>query len=229
MPSITAEGVEYSYFTPSEEVHALRGVDLHVEPGGITCLFGASGSGKSTLLTLLAGLDVPRVGTVEVLGRSLETMTEKARAEFRLHHIGLVFQEHNLVPQLSARENVEILLSARGVADATRVALEALDAVGLAKEAARRPAELSGGQRQRVGIARALAGKRSIVLCDEPTGALDSTNARHLFAILAERAKSDHVAVLIATHDERALEYASSEVVMVDGAIARRRELSPRA
>lgn len=225
---LQAEGVTYTYSTPSEEVHALQGVDLFVHAGEFVCLMGASGSGKSTLLTLLAGIDVPEQGSVDVLGTRLSDLRETERTAFRLENIGIVFQEHNLIEQLSAQENVELLVRSRGLADAGRLASEALSSVGLQDEARRRPGELSGGQRQRVGIARALAGHRPLVLCDEPTGALDQANSRDLFATLRERAAEQGVGIVVATHDALAIDYADTVLTMTDGRLARNTPTRPR-
>lgn len=212
-------GVEYSYSTPGEHVHALRGVDLTLVAGQVVALLGSSGSGKSTLLNLLAGLDVASCGEVTVLGTALSRLSERERTEFRLHTIGLVFQEHNLIPQLTAAENVEILLRAQGLVAPRARTIEALDAVGLADQAHRRPPEMSGGQRQRVGVARAIAGRRPLVLCDEPTGSLDSQNSAALFGILRTMAQERGITVLVATHDRDALMFAHSAVTMSDGVI----------
>lgn len=222
MAALRVSGATYTYDTPGEEVHALRGVDLKVDPGEMACLVGASGSGKSTLLTLLAGLDVPASGQVEVLGHDLAAMSEKERTAFRLQHIGVVFQDHNLVPQLTACENVELLLRARGVAGARPEALRALESVGVLEQAHRRPTDMSGGQRQRVGVARAIAGERAVVVCDEPTGSLDSRNSEQLFALLRDLARDRGVGVLVATHDHLALPYADSRLTLVDGVIVSR-------
>lgn len=222
---IEVGGVEYAYATPGETVRALRGVNLTLEEGSVTVLHGASGSGKSTLLNLLAGLDVASAGKVRVLGQDLAKLSEPERSKFRLNNIGLVFQEHNLVPQLTAAENVEILMRARGITQPARRAMEALETLGLTRQARRRPSEMSGGQRQRVGIARAIAGDRPLVLCDEPTGALDSRNSAALFALLQQMAADRRIAVLIATHDMGALEYATQELEIEDGLITKRRSV----
>lgn len=224
MPAVIARDVFFDYKTPGEQVHALRGVDLVLEPGRVTCIMGASGSGKSTLLKVLAGLEIPKQGEVTVLGEELTSMTERERTRFRLNHVGMVFQDHMLIDQLTAAENVEILLQARGVQACRSVALEALDAVGLDGLGARRPSELSGGQRQRVGVARALAGGRQILLCDEPTGSLDRSNATNLFSLIQQAARSINAAVLIATHDEVAIQHCDMILCMSDGLLTQRDE-----
>ena len=226
MSVVSAYGVEYSYSAPGEEVHALRGVDLTVARGEFACVFGASGSGKSTLLSLLAGLDTPSAGTVEVAGTTLSALGDTERTAFRLANVGMVFQDHNLIAQLTAVENVELLLRCRGVEGARAVALTALKAVGLADQAHRRPTEMSGGQRQRVGIARAIAGGRPLVLCDEPTGSLDSNNGDQVFKILRGQASENGTTVLVATHDPQALEYADTQYVIADGTVVSRRTLT---
>ncbi|MFV0407651.1 MAG: ABC transporter ATP-binding protein [Propioniciclava sp.] len=204
-------------------------MNLSLISGEFTVLFGASGSGKSTLLNLFAGLDVPSHGQLEVLTTNLSTLTHAARTKFHLHNIGLVFQEHNLIPQFTAVENVEILLRARGADAPHRHAMAALEAVGLTEQAHRRPAEMSGGQRQRVGVARAIAGDRPLVLCDEPTGSLDSQNSTALFAILKRMAEEQGIAVLVATHDAGALDYAHVRRDITDGAISPASEVSTYA
>lgn len=175
--------------------------------------------------SLLAGLDVPTAGSINVLGVEVSGLSEAERTAFRLEKVGMVFQDHNLISQFTAVENVELLLRCRGVVASRQTALDALEMVGLADQAHRRPSEMSGGQRQRVGIARAIAGDRPLVLCDEPTGALDSANGELLFEALRSSAADRGIAVLVATHDPQALRYAHTEFVMTDVAIVSRRSL----
>ncbi|MFT3872901.1 MAG: ABC transporter ATP-binding protein [Nocardioides sp.] len=215
---LEARGLVKTYSSPVETIRAVDGVTLTLSDGEFVCLYGASGSGKSTLLHLLAGLIEPDEGSVLVDGTELRSADVKGAAEARLRRIGVVFQGDNLLAELSAWENVALPLEVSGVkaGEARRDAEETLALVGLAGLADRRPAEMSGGQRQRVGIARALVGGRRVLLADEPTGSLDSTNSRALFELLAQLAEAGR-AVLVASHDPNCRNYASRSIEMVDG------------
>ena len=173
-----------AYHSEVETVWAARDVDFEAGRGEFVCIYGASGSGKSTLLNLLAGLDLAGSGEIQVSGVDVTTADESRRAQLRLETVGVVFQDHNLIEEFTAVENVALPSEARGMpAGAARAeAAEQLGRVGLAGIENRLPRELSGGQRQRVGIARALTGQRAVLLADEPTGALDSAATRDLFA-----------------------------------------------
>lgn len=216
---VEACGLELSYRLSTSTVPALRGVDLTLAPGETVCLFGASGSGKSTLLNVIAGLDLPDSGHVFIDGADVAAMSEAERTELRLRRVGMVFQDNNLVAQFTALENVELVLRCQGASRASKTALGLLAALGLEDLADRRPVNMSGGQRQRVGIARALAGNRSVLLCDEPTGALDRANSRLLFGLLNELAREQQIGVLIATHDREAAMFADRTVTIADGRI----------
>ncbi len=220
--SVEVTSVTREYATPAGSVHAVDGVDLRFNGGEMTALLGASGSGKTTLLNLIAGLDIPDSGTVSVNGIAISGLSEAQRARVRLEHIGVVFQDDNLIAEFSARENIEIPLLARGMAvgDASQRAVAALEELGIGLLGDRQPAEMSGGQRQRVGIARALAGEQSVLLADEPTGALDSAASRVLFERMAGLAHDHGVCVLVATHDPLCSEYADGVVSMLDGRIS---------
>ena len=196
-------------------------MDLVVERGTFGCLYGASGSGKSTLLALIGGILAADQGEVVVDGDDVSGLTENARADLRLRRIAVIFQGDNLLPELSAAENVMLPRLARGLkAKAARdEALEALDTVGIGQLADRRPGQMSGGQRQRVGIARALVGERSVLLADEPTGALDSANSRSLFQLIARLCESRQLTALVATHDPLAREVAARVWQMTDGRV----------
>jgi putative ABC transport system ATP-binding protein len=183
----------------------------------MVCLFGASGSGKSTLLNVLAGLDLPDSGSVQVCGKAITDMSEDERTALRLNAIGMVFQDNNLIGQFTARENIELILRCQGAQSPKQTAVGLLDQLGVADLADRRPVDMSGGQRQRVGIARALAGDRPIVLCDEPTGALDRTNSDALFMLLRRLTYSTNVGVIIATHDRVAETYTDRVLEITDG------------
>ncbi|MDR2930878.1 MAG: ABC transporter ATP-binding protein [Propionibacteriaceae bacterium] len=214
---VEARGIVVDYPLAVGTVHALRGVDLTLIAGEAVCLFGASGSGKSTLLNVLAGLEAPDAGSLRVCGKDTLALSEEQRTALRLRSIGMVFQENNLVAQFTAGENVELILRCQGSSAPKRTAIELLGSLGVAELADRLPIDMSGGQRQRVGIARALAGDRAVILCDEPTGALDRTNSDVLFGLLRDLAHSKGIAVLIATHDRDAEKYADRVLEISDG------------
>lgn len=209
------------FVSPAETVEAVRDVSLTAEAGEFVCLVGASGSGKSTLINLIAGLDVPDDGLVEVAGVDVGALGEGERAQLRLESIGVVFQDHQLVEEFTAAENVALPLEVRGMPSAQALAEAAgeLARVGLTGLEDRRPSAMSGGQRQRVGIARALAGGRRIILADEPTGALDSENSQSLFELLA-RLSSEGTLVIVCTHDDLCRDFADSVYRMHDGYLA---------
>lgn len=217
-PVIECSNAARYFLSGGEEVKALDGVTVTAQPGTLTCLYGASGSGKSTLLNLMAGLDVATTGYVRALDTNLGELGERQRAAFRLQHIGVVFQDNNLINEFDAVENVMLPLQATGrsAKDARETAMAALERVGVAGQAKRRPNKMSGGQRQRVGIARALAGGKSVMLADEPTGALDTTNSRALFEVIRSLCEAGATAV-VATHDPMAREYATSVLELQDG------------
>ncbi|MDR0285799.1 MAG: ABC transporter ATP-binding protein [Propionibacteriaceae bacterium] len=214
---VDAEGIVADYVVKTGRVQALKGVDVMIEAGEAVCLFGASGSGKSTLLNVLAGLDVPDAGRLRVCGEDMLSLSDVQRTALRLRSIGMVFQDNNLVAQFTAVENVELILRCQGVGSPRRGAAELLAALGVADLADRYPADMSGGQRQRVGIARALAGQRAVILCDEPTGALDRANSELLFGLLRDLAHSYGIGVLVATHDRLAERYADRVLEICDG------------
>ncbi|QXT64224.1 ABC transporter ATP-binding protein [Tessaracoccus palaemonis] len=217
--AIEVGGARRTFQSGIETIRAVDGVDLRVEVGTMTCLYGASGSGKTTLLNLIAGLDIADQGTVRVAGRDLSGTSEAERARIRLHHIGVVFQENNLVHEFTALENVVVPLLARGasLSEARDEAADQLARVGIAELADRLPREMSGGQRQRVGIARALAGGREVLVADEPTGALDSANSGALFELVASLCHDVGVAAVVATHDPLGRDRADVVWTMVDG------------
>lgn len=203
----------------AETITAVDAVTLDVAAGCFACVYGASGSGKSTLLNLIGGLDVADAGSITVGGFEMTHTSERARANIRLQAVGVVFQDHNLIAEFTAGENVFLPLLARGVPRATAVeeASAALGLVGIRELFHRRPLEMSGGQRQRVGIARALVGGRRVLLADEPTGALDSENSRTLFRMIAGLCHDLGAAAVIATHDPLASEFADTVLTMRDG------------
>jgi putative ABC transport system ATP-binding protein len=218
---VEARAVDKTYDTGKVEVHALREVTFAVSRGEMVAIMGPSGSGKTTLLNCLSGLDAIDGGDVLIDGVSLADMSDEARTDYRARHMGFVFQFYNLMPVLSAVENVELpLLVARVDAkEARRKALEALDLVGLRERAAHVPDELSGGQRQRATIARALVNTPSIVWADEPTGDLDSENAEEIVALMRELNRERGLTFLIVTHDISVGRSTDRIVRMVDGQI----------
>lgn len=218
------DSVSKRYRSGVEVVVAVDDASFTVCPGEFACVYGASGSGKTTLLNLLAGIEVADSGSVVVAGESLVGRSEAARADIRLHRIGVVFQSNNLLPEFTARENVALPLRVRGMAraEADASADTALGSVGLSGLGDRLPERMSGGQRQRVGIVRALAGGQPLLLADEPTGALDSENSRSLFGLMRALCDDRGTAVVLATHDPLAGEFADSVYGMVDGVVAAR-------
>ncbi|MCX4746878.1 ABC transporter ATP-binding protein [Kitasatospora sp. NBC_01287] len=200
------------------EVHALRQVDLRVYPGEFVAVMGPSGSGKSTLLTLAGGLDSPSSGRVLVEGRSLGELSRRKLAEVRRRAVGYVFQDYNLIPALTAAENIMLPRELDGVSTRTarREALAALAEIGIGELADRFPDDMSGGQQQRVAIARALIGDRRLVLADEPTGALDSTTGESVLALLRARCDEGAAAMMV-THEARHAAWADRVVFLRDG------------
>ncbi len=200
---IQATGVHKTYDTGKVTVNALRGVDLSVMRGEMVAVMGPSGCGKTTLLNVLSGLDDVTEGQVVIDGSSIHSMSDRQRTRYRAEKMGFVFQSYNLLPVLSAVENVELPLLMAGVkpGDARERAQEALALVGLADEAPKRPAEMSGGQQQRATVARALANEPAIVWADEPTGNLDSENAAEVIDLLCRLNKEKSQTFVIVTHD----------------------------
>ena len=203
------------------EVPALRGVNLRVESGAFVALKGRSGSGKTTLLNCLAGLDKPTSGSALVLGHDLLQMSDQELTVWRREQIGLVFQSFGLLPTLSAYENIELLLRIKGDEFDTRHerALECLELVGLSKWKDHRPFEMSGGQQQRVAIARALANRAKLILADEPTGELDSKTTRELLTFFRELVESQHITMLMVSHDSLVDSYVHQVLTLKDGVI----------
>jgi len=227
---VEARAVDKRYDTGEVEVHALRGVTLSVGRGEMVAIMGPSGSGKTTLLNCLSGLDRIDGGEVLIEGVSLGSMSDVARTDYRARRMGFIFQFYNLMPVLSAVENVELpLLVARVSArDARRRALDALEMVGLADRAAHVPDELSGGQRQRATIARALVNDPAIVWADEPTGDLDSENAEEVVALMRRLNRERGLTFLIVTHDISIGRATDRIVRMVDGQIVDEERLEVR-
>ncbi len=222
MSTLRGTGLTRVYGSGAGEVHALRGVDLHVAPGELVVVRGSSGSGKTTLLNLLGGLERPTSGQVHLGDVELTAMSEDELLEVRRHRLAYVFQSFGLIPVLSAAENVEVPLRLLGVDPAERDARVAavLAAVGLDGHARQRPAELSGGQQQRVGIARALVAEPAVLLADEPTGQLDSGNATVVMDLLLDLVHTRRVAALVTTHDPLMAERADRVLDLHSGRLA---------
>jgi putative ABC transport system ATP-binding protein len=218
---IQAMGVYKVYHTGRVSVMALRGVDLSVQRGEMVAVMGPSGSGKTTLLNCLSGLDTPDQGEIAIEGVSLSGMSDRERTAYRARRMGFVFQFYNLLPVLSAVENVELPLLVSGVrlGDARKRALESLAQVGLAQRAYHRPAELSGGERQRTTIARALVNRPALVWADEPTGDLDSETANEIMDVLVDLNREHHLTFILVTHDRGVGARCERIVRMRDGLV----------
>jgi putative ABC transport system ATP-binding protein len=218
---IEAIDVTKVYNTRGVETRALGGVTLGLEKGEFTALAGPSGSGKTTLLNLLGALDTPTSGKIQLEGLELSELSPAALSELRLRKLGFVFQAYNLIPVLTARENVEFVMELQGVSTAERRerAREVLERVELGGLEDKRPLEMSGGQQQRVAVARAIASRPSIVLADEPTANLDSETAGRLLELMAQLNREDGVTFLFSTHDPLVMEAASRVVRLHDGRI----------
>ena len=229
-PLITTVDLWRTYRLGSEEINALRGVSFTVLPGQFIAVVGRSGSGKTTLLNILAGLDKPTSGAALFENRDLAEMSERELTDLRRHKIGFVFQSFGLLPLLSAFENVELPLRIAGVRAGEREkrAREALEMVGLWRRAKHRPYELSGGEQQRVAIARAIVNEPALILADEPTGELDSNNARSIFGLFKEMVGNRGVSVVSATHDSTLLEMADEVKEIRDGQLSDAAELGRR-
>lgn len=214
--------VERSYLKGSAQVRALRDVDLEIQAGEFVSIEGPSGSGKSTLLQMLGALDTPTSGTVRFEGRDLSRSGDRALTDIRSRKIGFIFQQFNLIPTLTAIDNVAIAIPPRRMNKAERRARasDLLGRVGLAARLHHLPSRLSGGEQQRVAIARALANSPEVIVADEPTGNLDSESAAEVMSLLVELRKEDGVTVIVATHDEDVAREASRRVRMRDGRIS---------
>ena len=209
------------YGRGATEVHALAGVSMSVDPGAMVAVMGPSGSGKSTLLTIAGSLEEPTEGQVLIGGAALSAMSRNATARLRRRTVGYVFQDFNLLPGLTAAENVSLPLELDGLpARRARAAgLAALERLDLAGQASRYPDELSGGERQRVAIARATVGERRLLLADEPSGALDSGNAEAVMRLVHEACKNGGVAAVVVTHDAQLASWADRVVFLRDGRV----------
>jgi len=210
-----------TYRQGEEDIKALDHVSIEIDQGGFVCLSAPSGGGKTTLLNAIGGLDKPDSGEVYIAGQRIDNLSKGELAELRLRQIGFVFQAFNLIPVLTARENVEFVMQVQGVPAGERQnkAVEILEEVGLAGLEDRRPADMSGGQQQRVAVARAIVSRPALVLADEPTANLDSKTSDGLMELFRELNAHHNTTFVIATHDKRVMSYAKRLVRMLDGRI----------
>ncbi len=209
------------YRVGQEKVIALDNVTLSMEKAETTCILGVSGSGKSTLLNMMAGLEKPTRGSIKIYGKRIEQMDERQLAKFRQLNVGFVFQSYNLLPALTALENVSLPLTFRGISKSKRdkMAIEMLEAVGLKNHIKHKPTQMSGGQQQRVGIARAFVSKAKVVFADEPTGNLDSATTKEVMELITKISKDNQQNLIIVTHDIGVASYADRIIHLLDGNI----------
>jgi putative ABC transport system ATP-binding protein len=216
---LTASDLHRTYGTGEAEVRALDGVDVGIDEQRFVAVMGPSGSGKSTLMHVLAGLDRPTSGTVEIAGTEVTTLDDKALTELRRDKVGFIFQAFNLLPVLTAEENILLPLSIAGRSPDREWVDRLIDTVGLRDRLDHRPSELSGGQQQRVAVARALASRPAVIFADEPTGNLDSTSSREVLELLRRAVDEFGQTVVMVTHDPDAAKVADETIEMADGKI----------
>src|SRR6478672_2771728 len=217
--AVEAAALARRYGDGENAVHALRGVSLEVPAGQFTAVMGPSGSGKSTLMHLLAGLDTPDAGSVRIASEDITRMSDRELTRLRRKHIGFVFQSFNLLPTLTAEENVTLPLAIAGRKPAPEVVDALLERMGLTERRDHKPAQLSGGQQQRVAIARALIAAPTVLFADEPTGNLDSASGAAVLQLLREAVDRDGQTTVMVTHDERAAAIADRVVSLADGRV----------
>lgn len=218
---IKVQNLRKVYKVGGEKVVALNNISVHIQPGEFCCIVGTSGSGKSTLLNMLAGLEKPTRGKVKIAGKLVSKMTEKELAIFRQENIGFIFQSYNLMPTLTAVENVAFPLMFKGVDRKIREkkARKLLKEMGLGERMEHKPGELSGGQQQRVGIARAFVGKPKVIFADEPTGNLDSATTEQVMKMLLEISQQNNITFVMVTHDPELAKMARRVITLKDGQI----------
>ena len=223
MDVIITKDITKTYNPKTVPVHALRGVDLTITKGEFTAIVGPSGCGKTTLLNIIGGLDRQTIGYVEVGGQDISKLSDNQLIDFRRENIGFVFQAYNLIPVLTARENVEfiMLLQGKSKEERNKRTKELLEAVGIADKIDKRPVELSGGQQQRVAVARSLASKPAFILADEPTANLDSKSTIQLLDIMANLNKQEDITFVFSTHDQRVIDRARRVVTLDDGVVVK--------
>lgn len=222
MSVIEIKNITKTYNENTVPVHAVRGIDLNIEEGEFSAIIGPSGSGKTTFLNMIGGLDVPSTGSVKIDNKDISGLSSKQLINFRLNHIGFVFQAYNLIPVLTAAENVAFIMELKGVSKTERMqrAKELLEQVGIGDKFNRRPKELSGGEQQRVAVARALASKPKFILADEPTANLDSKSTGDLLDMMADLNQKLNITFLFATHDQRVMDRARRIITLTDGKIS---------
>lgn len=218
---ITIKNIRKTYQSGDIEVQALQDISLTIKPGEFTAIVGPSGSGKTTLLNIIGGLDSPTIGSVKINETDITQLPENELIDFRLHHIGFIFQSYNLIPVLTAKENVEFLMLLQKKGDQYRNerTLKLMKAVGLEDQVDKKPSEMSGGQQQRVAVARALASKPSFVLADEPTANLDSKSSENLLDIMQQLNKDENTTFIFSTHDQRVIDKANRIITIEDGKV----------
>lgn len=221
MKVIELKKVDKTYNNTAVSVHAVRGIDLEFEEGEFAAIVGPSGSGKTTLLNLMGGLDKPSSGDIYIGGTQINALHGSALIDFRLYNIGFVFQSYNLIPVLTARENVEFIMQLQGFDAKKRLerTKALLEEVGLGDRMNSRPAQLSGGQQQRVAVARALASKPKFILADEPTANLDSKSTETLLDIMEKLNHEEKITFIFSTHDQRVVKKARRVVTIEDGRV----------
>lgn len=230
MSVIETQNLEKIYDKESVPVHAVNGVSINIERGEFSAVVGPSGSGKTTLLNIIGALDEPTSGSVFIEGTNLFELDQNERIDFRLRHIGFVFQAYNLIPVLTAIENVAFILQLQGrsTRECNERARELLQAVGLSDKIDKRPSELSGGQQQRVAVARALASKPDFVLADEPTANLDSESSANLLDMMARLNQQENITFIFSTHDQRVIDRARRVLTPEDGKIVDDEQREPQ-
>ncbi len=221
--AITARNVARDFQAGQQVLRVLHGIDVDIRAGELTYLVGESGSGKTTLISILCGILWPTEGSVEVFGTDIYALSDRALVDFRLRNIGFIFQQYNLIPTIDAASNAAVPLIAQGMnrLEARERAVAMFDLLNIADQADKLPSQLSGGQQQRVAIARALVHEPRLVVCDEPTAALDAKSGRRVMDLLRQVAVSADRSVIIVTHDNRIFDLADRMLVLEDGRIVR--------
>ncbi len=219
--AICARGIVRDFQAGQSTIRVLHGIDTDIKPGEMTYVVGESGSGKTTLISIMCGILWPTEGEVKVFGTDIYSLSDSELVKFRLENIGFIFQQYNLIPSIDAAANAAVPLIAQGmgVSEAREQAIELLDALNIADQSDKLPRQLSGGQQQRVAIARALVHKPRLVVCDEPTAALDASSGRRVMDLLREVAIAPDRACIIVTHDNRIFDLADRILVLEDGRV----------
>ncbi len=228
-PAISTRGVTRDFKAGQQTITVLHGIDLDVKAGELTFLVGESGSGKTTLISIMCGILWPTLGEVEVFGTDIYDLSDDDLVEFRLQNIGFIFQQYNLIPSIDAASNAAVPLIAQGMDrhEAREKAAAMLEKLNIGDQAGKLPNQLSGGQQQRVAIARALVHEPRLVVCDEPTAALDAASGRRVMDLLREVAVAEDRACIIVTHDNRIFDMADRILVLEDGKVTHDGEHMP--